>query len=362
MSESINSGVEGGSGYTFQRCCIVYLLFEGYEELNSPTIDYFICIEHHEDFLFAFIDENGSIKQIDTYQAKKSRDDWKTDQDLCDIIGKISLVGRGLLNDTHPKIETYAHTLSFLTNRNILLKGKKEDNKKQESEKIQITNSSRNYIDLHNDIKENIQSKLKDGEMADFNQLANLKFRFIDLPQAYKGWKTTLTGLSVENLGQNVSDHEAVITTLLALLQDVELVYNNAGQALLIDKSKRLTKQKIKNTFTMFTESKKTFDFWRTHSEKLSINLQIKLPIRRQAKELLNNCFDFFKDIQQIEYKKIYNFVSESTHIDEKHSSESECITELYQTFIREHNPRLENHMVAFAVIAAYVETRGTYA
>lgn len=362
MSESINSGVEGGSGYTFQRCCVVYLLFDDYEKLNAETIDYFICVEHHEDFLFAFVDENGSIKKIDTYQAKKSRSDWKTDQEFCEIVGKISLVGRALLNDTHPKVDTYSHTLSFLTNKNISLQSKKEKKKKQVSEKIQITNLSRSYIELHNEIKENIQSKLEDGKMADFTQLANLKFSFIDLPQAYKGWKTTLTGLSAQTLGKNVSVHEAVITTLMALLQDVELVYNNSGVALLTDKSKRLSKQKIKSTFAMFTESKKTFDFWRTHSEELSVNLQIKPPIKRKAKELLDNCFDFFKDIQQAEYKKIYKFVSDNIHIDEKHTSETECITELYQTFIHKHNPRLENHMVAFAIIAAYVETRGMYA
>ncbi|MDC9598293.1 hypothetical protein [Xenorhabdus anantnagensis] len=362
MSESINSGVDGGSGYTFQRCCVVYLLFDDYEKLITSSIDYFICIEHHEDFLFAFIDENGNIENIDTYQAKKSRDDWKTDQKFCEIIGKISLVGKELINDTHPKVDTYAHTLSFLTNRNILLQGKRVQGKKRALEKIQISNISRNYSELNNEIKENIQSNLKDGEMADFNQLANVRFNFIDLPQSYKGWKRTLTGLSTEILGSDVSDHEAVITTLMALLQDVELAYNNAGYALLTEKSKRLTKQKINTTFNMFAESKKTFDFWRQCSEELSKGLQIKLPIKRKAKELLDNCFDFFKDIQQIEYKKIYKFVSESTDVDENHSSEPECIIELYQMYISEYNPRLEEHMVAFAIIAAYVETRGMYA
>ncbi|HDI3156612.1 TPA: DUF4297 domain-containing protein, partial [Vibrio cholerae] len=103
-----NSGVEGGSGYSFQRCCVVFLLFEDYEKLNIE--DYFICLEHHEDFLFAFLDENRHLKQIDTYQAKKSRDDWKTDSDLCEIIGKMTMVGKELVNDPHDKSNNYQHT------------------------------------------------------------------------------------------------------------------------------------------------------------------------------------------------------------------------------------------------------------
>ena len=40
---------------------------------NNETINlenYFICLEHHDDFLFAFSDNNGGLKKVDTYQAK----------------------------------------------------------------------------------------------------------------------------------------------------------------------------------------------------------------------------------------------------------------------------------------------------
>ncbi|MOA37762.1 hypothetical protein D3C78_1593840 [compost metagenome] len=112
----------------------------------------------------------------------------------------------------------------------------------------------------------------------------------------------------------------------------------------------------------MFIESKKSFDFWRKYSEQISSELNLKLPIRRRAKELLDNCFDYFKDIQQIEYRKIYQFIERRTDIDEQHIREVDCIVDLYNCYIDEFNPRLERHMVAFAVIAAYVETRGMHA
>ncbi|MFQ2237077.1 hypothetical protein ACK32R_15460, partial [Aeromonas dhakensis] len=80
-----------------------------------------------------------------------------------------------------------------------------------------------------------------------------------------------------------------------------------------------------------------------------------------RAKELLENCFDYFKDIQQIEYRKIYKFVEARTDVDELHVSEADCIVDLYHRYQKEFQPRLESHMVSFAVIAAYVETRGMY-
>lgn len=355
---SSNSGVEGASGYSFQRCCVIFLLFEAYETIKLE--DYFICVEHHEDFLFAFSDSLGKLKNIDTYQAKKSRDDWKIDNDLCEIIGKMTLVGKNLLNDSYPKSSNYQHALKFLTNRNITLKSKKQKEVKQETEKIQVTNKITRYLDLHRDIKDNIEPRIIPSNLEAI-QLGSIEFQYIDLPQSYRGWQRVLTGLSIEKFGASVNDHEAVVSTLMRLLQNVEQTYNDNNLVMLSDQSKRLTRDKVDETFNMLTESKKSFDFWRQYSDQLSTTLDIRLPIRRKAKELLENCFDYFKDIQQVEYKKIYRFVERRTDIDENHNSEADCIVELYHQYVQEFNPRLERHMIAFAIIAAYTETRGMY-
>lgn len=355
---SSNSGVEGASGYSFQRCCVVYLLFEGFETINLDN--YFICLEHHEDFLFAFLDENGDLKQVDTYQAKKSRDDWKIDSDLCEIIGKMTSVGKELLNDPCGKSVDYQHTLNFLTNRNVLLTSKKEKETIQKREKIQVSNKLKKYRELNVEIKNNIEPRISKA-ILEVTQLENIQFQYIDLAQSNKSWQRALKGLSIEHFGQTVNDHEAVISTLMRLLQDVEQTYNNNNLVLLSDPSKRVARKKINETFSMFTESKKSFDFWRQYSEQLSRELDLKLPIQRRAKELLENCFDYFKDIQQVEYRKVYQFVEKRTDVDENHSSEAECIVDLYKRYLNEFSPRLESHMVAFAVIASYVETRGMY-
>lgn len=353
-----NSGVDGSSGYSFQRCCVIFLLFEDYETINLEN--YFICLEHHEDFLFAFLDENGHLKKIDTYQAKKSRDDWQTDHDLCEIIGKMTIVGKELLKDPHGKSNNYQHTLNFLTNRNILLVSKKEKAIKQEKVKVQVSNKCKKYSDLHCEIKKNIKLKISKAILEE-SQLENIQFQYIDLAQSYRSWQRELKGLSIEHFGRKVNDHEAVISTLMRLLEDAEQAYNNDNKVLLSDVSKRITKRKINETFNIFTESKKSFDFWRKYSEQLSLQLNFKLPIQRKANELLENCFDYFKDIQQVEYRKVYQFVEKRTDIDEKHNNEAECIVDLYSCYLHEFSPRLEKHMVAFAVIAAFVETRGIH-
>ena len=213
-------------------------------------------------------------------------------------------------------------------------------------------------MDLHQDIKNNIEPRISKS-ILEGTQLDYIEFQYIDLPQSYSGWQRVLTGLSTEQFGSDVNDHEAVISTLMRLLQEIEQTYNDNNVVLLSDRSKRLTRNKINETFDMFTESKKSFDLWRMYSEKISKDLEIKLPIQRRAKELLENCFDYFKDIQQVEYRKIYQFVKSRTDIDELHVSEADCIVDLYRCYLSEYNPRLESHMVAFSVIAAYVETRG---
>ncbi|MCK5893485.1 MAG: hypothetical protein KAG53_03525 [Endozoicomonadaceae bacterium] len=356
---SSNSGVEGGSGYAFQRCCVVFLLFNDYKKINLEN--YFICLEHHEDFLFAFLDENRHLKQIDTYQAKKSRDDWKTDLGLCEIIGKMTAVGKELLKDPHDKSNDYQHTLNFLTNRNILLTSKQGKGIKQVKVKVQVSNRREKYSDLTDTIKANIESRICQS-ILESTQLENVHFQYIDFAQSYESWQRALKGLSLEHFGQKVNDHEAVISSLMRLLEDAEQTYNNDNKVLLSDSRKRVTKEKINETFNMFTENKKSFDFWRQHSEQISRKLKLKLPIQRRAKELIENCFDYFKDMQQVEYRKIYKFVETRTDIDKQHVNDTDCIVDLYHCYQSEFRPRLDDHMVSFAVIAAYVETRGMHA
>ncbi|WP_214657735.1 hypothetical protein, partial [Vibrio anguillarum] len=64
--KAANCGVVALSGYEFQRNCALYLLLDGYEHFREE--DYFLCIEHYDDFLFCFrTNDTERIKRIISY-------------------------------------------------------------------------------------------------------------------------------------------------------------------------------------------------------------------------------------------------------------------------------------------------------
>lgn len=349
-----NAGVDGSAGYTFQKACVMYLIFDNFEHFKSKN--YFIYLEHHDDFLFVYLNAQGIIEEIEAYQAKKATSDWSTDQELGEIIGKLTLVGESLRKDDHPKLETYSHKLTFITNRNISLCEKHKGRGKL-LEKIQASNTSASYKNLDEKIRENIKSKIVNYNYEE-GEIDNVFFQFIDLAQTNKSWQERLLGKASKIFGEKVKDHAAALRTLKEMIDGIELTYNDGGVVSLGDKGKRIGKVEIDSTFKIINETAKSYDFWRNHSHQLKTSLNLKLPIQRKAYEHLENCFDYFKDINNIEHRRIYKFVEENTKIDEKHVSDADCIVELYDEFLKQHSTNLEDYIVAFSVIAAYVETR----
>ena len=80
--KAANSGVVALSGFEFQRNCALYLLLEEYATFKDQ--DYFLCIEHHDDFLFCFRTiDSQRIRNIKAYQAKKKTGSlWKIDSNF----------------------------------------------------------------------------------------------------------------------------------------------------------------------------------------------------------------------------------------------------------------------------------------
>ncbi|MEE0084854.1 MAG: hypothetical protein UE068_11600, partial [Paludibacteraceae bacterium] len=52
----INAGVEGGSGYEFQRNCLIFILLDEYDYFREKR--YFICMESADDFIICFLENN----------------------------------------------------------------------------------------------------------------------------------------------------------------------------------------------------------------------------------------------------------------------------------------------------------------
>jgi hypothetical protein len=68
LKNDVNSGVEALTGFSFQRNSAIYLVLENYDILVSRK--FFICIEHHDDLIFAHLSNSNVISRIEAYQAK----------------------------------------------------------------------------------------------------------------------------------------------------------------------------------------------------------------------------------------------------------------------------------------------------
>ena len=82
-----NSGVQANVGFDFQRNTCIYIFLEEYNTLK--TQEYFIMLEHYDDIVFGFLNQNGELSEVTTYQAKKSSNVWTTNK-VYEIIQKIS--------------------------------------------------------------------------------------------------------------------------------------------------------------------------------------------------------------------------------------------------------------------------------
>jgi hypothetical protein len=84
--------------------------------------NFFICIEHHDDFLFCYkTDCLVYINEIYAYQAKKlSGKIWTIDARFSEMVSKILLVGDNLKNDSFEKSEDYRHQLTFISNTEMV--------------------------------------------------------------------------------------------------------------------------------------------------------------------------------------------------------------------------------------------------
>lgn len=79
----VNSGVQANVGMDFQRNCALYIFLNNYHKIKDKN--YFIILEHYDDIVFGFIDDQNLLEKVETYQAKKSADIW-TNNYLFEII------------------------------------------------------------------------------------------------------------------------------------------------------------------------------------------------------------------------------------------------------------------------------------
>ncbi len=362
MSETTataNAGVHGSTGVEFQKHCALYLLFEKYELIKDRK--YFICLEHHDDFLFCYLTEQEIVSSIQAYQAKKSSAQWRMSTDLFALINKITEVGVSLRKDEIAKTTSYDHTLDFITNNSIVLHNglRKEEMK---SITVNESNNKVKFIDLEesigNKIKAELQKQITSGDIP-LQELNNLSLCYIDLPKASIQQKDSIVGQFSRIFGSNVNDHRAAVDTLLLLFRDVENTLNQGNQVKLLDKSKRVPSEEIVVAMNIINTKQKAYDLWRSREESILNKMSISVFDKTAFPLHFDNSFDFFKDLTQVEHQAVINYVRKNAQLWGHHTNEIDCIEDIYVSFRKERTSQLSELELKAAIFAAYIEIRG---
>lgn len=353
-NKATNAGVEALSGFAFQRNSAIYLILDNYVSLVKN--DFFVCIEHHDDVIFAHQDKSNKLTEINVYQAKKSTSTWNVNSKFAEIIAKLTNVGSAIKEDEHVKSDNYTHKLHFLSNKSIKLSCGKRG-KGAVSHNVKENDVQINYQNLHSKIQSNILTQLNSHRYTP-EELSNVGFLYVDMGNVDKSQQNQLSGMLGELFKGQITDPQAALDLMLSLFRKAETIYNQGDLSQLLDRSKRISGKEILRALNVITTRSKTFKFWREHAKEIVKELKIPISKSSRYEEYINNSFDFFKDLQEVEHRKIFNFVNDNRQVDNYCIDYSECISELHKEFFNKHQTQLNTEIVLFAIVAAFVETR----
>jgi len=348
-----NSGVQANVGFDFQRNTCIYVFLEKYNILKNQ--DYFIMLEHYDDIVFGFLNSNGELSEVTTYQAKKSSTIWTTNQ-VCEIIQKISNSGIEIRKDSLNKSIDYIQSQHFITNNTISLDYKCSATKKTKKVYVNETNETVSYSTLDTDC----QDSIKNGNTkVTFNsnqidQFENLNFTFIDLGRNTKSQLELLTGKFKTVFGNSILDHTAARDTLIFHLKEIESTYNQGDILKLSDTHKRLESAKVERILNILKTKNLALDFCRKKAEKICEELSINVIDAMTFELDFENSLDEFKDLRQGEHQKIIRFIENKKSIFTNFTNDVLCIKELHNLFLKEQNTTLNAHQLKASIAAGY--------
>ncbi|AZV56768.1 hypothetical protein [Clostridium sp. AWRP] len=360
QNKAVNAGVNCSTGIEFQKHCVLHILFEKYHDLKDKK--YFICLEHHDDFLFCYMTGDKFISSIDSYQAKKSSKPWTLGKNMYDLIKKMVEVGASLYADNSIlKVKNYTHNLEFITNNSIILNNGKSGKNKRKTITINESNSKVKFTELDEEISNRIKSQIKKmlkDNTGELKELNNVSMGYIDFPKKSLDQKDCLVGEFNRIFGDRVNDPKAAVDALLLLFRDIENTLNQGNTATLVDQSKRISCDKINQTINIITTKKMAFNLWREEKKEICNKLNIAISKRATFELNFDNSFDRFKDLQQVEHIKIFGFVKDNSDIMNNFTNDVDCIQELYKKFKNNISSQLSELNIKAAIYAAYIEVR----
>lgn len=359
-----NSGVEALLGFEFQRNCALLLLLDNYKVYKDKN--YFISIEHYDDFLFGFRDfSNSKIEYIKSYQAKKLTGPKWTIAGLALPTSKMLDVGKAIKNDLANKTPDFYADLIFVSDSMIELKSENlnQDKKKKakyDIERIRIDNPFMLYNELPFTLQELVTESVEGAtkntySSSEFNYLA---YEWVDLPKTSRN-QLAILETRIREIFIGVPDAKAALLVLLSLFKSIEAVHNKRKKISLLDSQKILESHDIEKAVTVIDLESRALDFWRQSAEQFCPKLKLPMGKSNKASEYIGIAFELFKDKNNQEHKKIFNFVRGNSFEDSCYSSADTIemfVNEYYKSNIASNS--IEREDVIFAIICAYVQTR----
>jgi hypothetical protein len=365
--KAANSGIEALLGFEFQRNCALHLLLNDYDSFKGR--EFFLCIEHHDDFLFCYrTDCRSKIEKVHSYQAKKlSGNVWTINERFSEVIAKMLEVGNDLLNDPAPKCHNYSHELTFVSNTDIKLNytpnaQDKKAGKKEITYLFNEQNCKGIYSDIPDDIKDKINNKVvifcnKENITYHKPELENLHLQWVGLPRKSNDQKDILVGLMCRKF-PHVTDPLAAVELLLKLFREVEAVYNQNKVITLLDSSKRVEGEEIKKAIDIIETEQKTFKLWRDYSIALSEQFRVPIGVQNSYKNYIKNTFELLKDMNNNEHQIIKSFVKENDYSMNFYKHDE--MFDGYVTDIKGKNSMNLNDIdIFFSTLCAFVEHYG---
>jgi len=357
VNKAVNSGTDAQTGFALQRNTALYLLLEEYF-VKFKGRKYFICLEHHDDFLFCFLNEKDEALSIEAYQSKKkSPDRWSLNEEMYEIISKLLKTGKELLIDSFPKIKGCKNLLFFTSNQTISFEYKIPGISKSATQtvKIKIKEDAHlvKYVNLHQEIKTKITNGVTDILLH--SELDNLHFLWIDLNRTVSKQENELVGQLESVFKKKIIDHRAAVNCLISLFREIEVIYNQGNIAKLLDVTKRVSSDQIEDAFKILTTKSKAFEEWRNEKREISDALGIKYSLRDTFEQKFNLAFDLFKSLTEAEHQKILKFVKDNFgKCNEIHLGD--IVVELHDLFLKENICQFDTLDLMAIIYAAYFE------
>jgi hypothetical protein len=359
---TVNAGVGAQNGFALQRNMALFILLDNYEDKFKGK-KYFVSLEHHDDFLFCFLDDDDKTNFIEVYQSKKkSTAQWKITKELGGILYKLLNIGLKLNNDEIIKSDDYSHYLKFSSNANIKLEATlpKESSSKTTTFLVNEENINISFLDLNIHIKNKIKNKItnaagKQTIIEELKELDNLHFMYVEFSRTNKEQKNQLYGKIYDVFGDQIVDQKAALDTILSLFNDIELTYNQGNKARLLDLTKRVTSPQINNAINIITTRSKAFDFWRTQKDTVAKNLKIKHVDRDKFEIDFDSAFDLFKSLEQAEHNKILSYVRKN-YGSCKSFTDIDIVIELNEMYKKYHSTSFSDLTLKAIIFAAFFE------